>query len=186
MGFADFFVGLHPVRQPPVQHRMCFLLFNLLPAAEKEAEQQVVAPVTAGVVLPRGFSGFAVLSVGRGPAPDANGGQVAVRVGMCGSAHAHPDAETQAQCSRAGVRQRRVAALPHQFERAAGAAQTAFRLLRRRFGLPVRDLFRPLLPDEGSAEWDLQRRGEGACDQTEETVQLCLSGGNIDQLLWQL
>lgn len=137
MGFADFLVGLLPVHQSPVQHRMCFLLSDVLPAEEKEGEQQMLARVAAGIVLPRGFFGFAVLAMGRGPAPDANGGQVVIRVGMRGSAHAHPHSQTQAQCSDTGVRQRCVAGLFHKFERSACTAQTALRLLCGGFGLPA-------------------------------------------------
>lgn len=146
----------------------------------------MLAPVTAGVVLPRGFSGRALLAMGRGPAPDANGGQVVVRVGMCGSAHADPHSQTQTQRPRPGVRQRRVARLLHKFERSARAAQTAAGLRLRALGLPVGALLRPILPVEGSAERGSRRRGEGARDQTPETVQLRVAGRDVDQLLWQL
>lgn len=97
----------------------------------------MLAHVTASIVLPRGFFGFAVFAMGRGPTPDANGGQVVIRAGMCGSAHPDPHSETQTQCAHTGLLQRGVAGFLHKFERSAGAAQTAFRLLRGGFGLPV-------------------------------------------------
>lgn len=141
MGFADFFVGLLPVHQSTLQPRMCFLLSNILPEEEKEGEQQMLAGVAASVLFPRGFSGFALFAVGRGPAPDANGGQVAVRVGMCGSAHADPDPEAQTQRPHPGVRQRCMAGVFHKFERSARTPQTAPGVLRRGVGLPVGALF---------------------------------------------
>lgn len=97
----------------------------------------MLAGVTASIVLPRGFFGLAVFTMGRGPAPDANGGQVVIRVGMCGSAHADPNAKTQTQCSHTGFCQRCVACFFHKFERSARTAQTALCLLCGGFWLPV-------------------------------------------------
>ena len=120
---------------------MCFLLSDVLLEEEKEGEQQMLARLAAGVVLPRGFFGFAVLAMGRGPAPDANGGQVAVRAGVCWSAHADPHSQTQTQRPRTGFRQRRVAGVFHKFERSPRAAPAALCVLRGGRGLPVGALF---------------------------------------------
>lgn len=146
----------------------------------------MLALVTACIVLPRGFFGFAASAMGRGPTADANGGQVVIRVGVCGSAHTHPHSQTQTQCSHTVLCQRRVAGCVHKFERVARPAQTALRMPCGGLWLPVGALLRPLLPVEGSAERDLQRGGEGPGDPAEAEVQLCLSGGNVDQLLRQL
>lgn len=146
----------------------------------------MLAPVAAGVVLPRGFFGFAVSAMGGGPAPGANGGQVAVRPGVRGAAHADPHAQAQAQRPGAALRQRRVARLVHEPERSARAAQAALRLRRRGLGLPAGALLRPLLPVQGSGERGFPRGGKGPGDQTQEAVQLRLAGGDVDQLLWQL
>lgn len=146
----------------------------------------MLAGVAAGVVLPRGFFGFAGLAMGRGAAPDANGGQVAVRAGVRGSAHADPHSQTQTQRPHPGVRQRRLAGFAHKFERSARAAQTSGRLPLRGLRLPPGSLVRPLLPAEGRAEWDFLSGGEGARDPAEEAIQLRLTGRNVHQLLWQL
>lgn len=97
----------------------------------------MLAGVTASIVLPRGFFGFAVLAMGRGPTPDANGGQVVIRAGMCGSAHADPHSQTQTQCSHIGFCQRCVAGVVHKFGRSARTAQTASGLLLGGLRLPV-------------------------------------------------
>lgn len=136
----------------------------------------MLAGVAAGIVLPRGFFGAAGPAMGRGAAPDANGGQVVVRAGLRGAAHAHPDSQTQTQRPRPGLCQRRLAPFPHQSERSARAAPAAGSLPLRALRLPAGPLVRPLLPSEGPAEWDLLRRGEGACDPAEETVQLRVPG----------
>lgn len=101
----------------------------------------MLALITASIVLPRGFFGFAVFAMGRGPTPDANGGQVVIRLGMCGSAHTHPHFETQTQCSYTSFRQRCVAGFFHKFERTACPAETALRLLCRGLWLIVGALF---------------------------------------------
>lgn len=136
----------------------------------------MLAGVAASIVLPRGFFGFAGLAMGRGAAPDANGGQVVVRAGVRGSAHADPHSQTQTQCSHTGFCQRRLARVAHEFERSARAAQTAGRLPLRGLRLPAGALVRPLLPAEGRAERDFLRGGEGARDPAEEEVQLRLPG----------
>lgn len=101
----------------------------------------MLACVTASIVLPRGFFGFAVFAMGRGPTPDANGGQVVFRVGMYGSAHTDPLSQTQIQCSYSGFCQRCVACLFDKFERSARTAQTAVRLLGWSFWLIAGALF---------------------------------------------
>lgn len=136
----------------------------------------MLAGVAASIVLPRGFFGFAGLAMGRRAAPDTNGGQVVVRAGMCGSAHADPHSQTQTQCSHTGFCQRRLARFAHKFERSARAAQTAGRLPLRALRLPAGALVRPLLPAEGRSEWDFLRGGEGACDPSEEKIQLRFTG----------
>lgn len=136
----------------------------------------MLAGVAAGVVLPRGLFGAAGPAMGRGAAPDANGGQVVVRAGMCGSAHADPHSQTQTQCSHTGFRQRGLAGFAHQSERRARAAQAAARLPVRALRLPAGALVRPLLPAEGRCEWDFPHGGEGACDPPEEKIQLRFSG----------
>lgn len=146
----------------------------------------MLAGVAAGIVLPRGFFGVAGPAMGRGAAPDANGGQVVVRAGLRGSAHARPHSQTQTQRPGPGVCQRRLARFAHQPQRSARAAPAAGRLPLRALRLPAGALVRPLLPAEGPAEWDLLGRGEGACDPAEETVQLRVPGRNLHQLLWQL
>lgn len=130
-------MGLLAVRQPSVQHRMCFLLSDVLPAEEKERGEQMLASVAASVVFPRGFLGFAVFAVGRGAAPDANGGQVVLRAGMCGSANTDSHTQTQTQCSCTGLCQPGMVGLFHKFEWTACSAQTALRLPRRALRLPA-------------------------------------------------
>lgn len=145
---------------------MRLLLPDVLLEEEKEGEQPLLARVAASLVFPRGFSGFALFAMGRGPAADADGGQVAVRVGLRGSAHAGAHSQTQTQRPRAGLRQRRVAGVFHESEQSARAAPTALRLLCGRFGLLAGAPFRPLLPVQGRTDWDIQRRGKGPRDQT--------------------
>lgn len=79
-------------------------------------------------MLPWRLFGFAFFAMGRGAAPDANGGQVAVRVGVRGSPHTHPHLEAQTQHPHPAVRQRGVAGLLHQSGRPAAATQAVLRL----------------------------------------------------------
>lgn len=193
--------------QPPVQHRLCLLLPHLLPDPEQagpragpERRRLLVAVGAASLLLSGGLLGVAGVGLGlgarrrgdprRGPAhAPRGGGQVVLGAGLRGLADARAPGEAPARHPGAALLRLRLVGLLHRPRVAARSPQAAALLPGRGRRLPASPGLGSLLSDQGSpASSSLGQclRGQSACDQTPQEVQLRVVRRNFGRLLRQL